>query len=292
MNTSSHIRLIVTAFSAGAMLGAYAAYAAITWHRYGRIAPAGGDERDDLLDRFMPTYDIVERHRIGVAAAAGVTLAAAREQDLFESPLVRGIFRAREIVLGTVPDRRPRPRGLIATVQALGWGILAEAPGRELVVGAVTRPWEPNVTFRALPPEEFAAFSQPGFVKIAWTLRADPGDGETSIFRTETRAIATDATARTRFRRYWALTSCGIVLIRRLLLRPLKREAERRALKASVARDVPRAGTSGDWPRGWWPRPSTTGTEPSCAERRLGHSHPANAKDAASDSAGDASGRT
>jgi hypothetical protein len=121
----------------------------------------------------------------------------------------------------------------MAAVQALGWGILAEVPDRELVVGAVTRPWEADVTFHALPPDEFATFSKPGVVKIAWTLRADPVDGETSIFRTETRAMATDATARARFRRYWAFASPGIALIRRLSLRPLKREAERRASRSA-----------------------------------------------------------
>jgi hypothetical protein len=88
------------------------------------------------------------------------------------------------------------------------------------------------VTFRALPSSEFAAFSEPGFVKIAWTLRADPVDDDASIFRTETRAVATDATARARFRRYWAFASPGIALIRRLSLRPLKRDAERRVRMA------------------------------------------------------------
>jgi hypothetical protein len=164
-----------------------------------------------------------------VAAPAAVTLIAAREQDLFKLPLVRTIFRTREVVLGAKPSDRPQPPGLLAAVQALGWGVLADVPGREVVVGAVTRPWEANVTFQALAPDEFAAFSAPGFVKIAWTLRADPVDGEASIFRTETRAIATDAIARARFRRYWAFASPGIALIRHLSLRPLQREAERRA---------------------------------------------------------------
>jgi hypothetical protein len=187
----------------------------------------GGD--DALLDRFVPDYDVVERHDIRVAAPAGMTLAAACEQDLFHLPLVHAIFRAREIILRARPDGTPRPRGLLAAALSLGWGILAEVPGREIVVGAVTQPWEPNPTFRALPPEAFAAFAEPGFVKIAWTLRADPLDGSASIFRTETRAIATDATARARFRRYWAFASPGLALIRRLSVRPMKREAERRA---------------------------------------------------------------
>lgn len=244
MNTNSRIRLVtdVVATGAGVALGAYGAYAAVTWYRYGRILQVDRDERDGLLDRLIPAYEVVERHHIRVAAPAAVTLAAACEQDLLELPLVRAIFKAREIVLCATPDGRPQPRGLLATVQALGWGILAEAPDRELVVGAVTKPWEPNVTFHALAPEEFATFSQQGFVKIAWTLRADPVDDETSIFRTETRAIATDPSARARFRRYWAFASPGIALIRRLSLRPLKREAERRAQTAERGRRTSSAG--------------------------------------------------
>jgi hypothetical protein len=177
----------------------------------------------------MPTYDVVERHRVRIEAPTDVTLAAAREQDLLRLPLVRMIFKAREVALGATADDRPQPRGLLAATLALGWGVLAEVPGREVVVGAVTRPWEAKVTFRALSPGDFAAFSEPGFAKIAWTLRADPIDAEASIFRTETRAVATDATARARFRRYWAFASPGIGLIRRLSLQPLKRDAQRRS---------------------------------------------------------------
>jgi len=210
------------------LAGAYGTYAAVAWLRYGRLPQSPSRDHDELLDQFMPTYDVVERHHVHIEAPADVTLAAAREQDLLRLPPVRMIFKARELALRATPGDRPQPRGLLAATLALGWGVLAEVPGREVVVGAVTRPWEANVTFRSLPPGDFAAFSEPGFVKIAWTLRADPVDGETSVFRTETRAVATDATARARFRRYWAFASPGIVLIRRLSLQPLKRDAERR----------------------------------------------------------------
>jgi hypothetical protein len=228
----STIRLVAAAAAAG--FGAYLATAGAAWYRYGRTTPVDPRGRDELLDRFMPCYEVVERHQISVAAPPAVTLAAAQEQDLLALPLVRAIFRTRELVLGATPDDRPQPHGLLAAVQSLGWGILAEVAGREIVIGAVTRPWEPNVTFHALPPEQFASFAQPGFVKIAWTLRADPAADGTTVFRTETRAVATDATARRRFRRYWAFASPGIALIRRLSLRPLRREAERRCLHATA----------------------------------------------------------
>jgi hypothetical protein len=110
-------------------------------------------------------------------------------------------------------------------------------------MGAVTQPWKANVVFRALPPDEFAAFNAAGYVKIVWTLRADPVDAAHSIFRTEARAIATDA-ARRNFRRYWSLLSPGIIVIRWMSLGPLKADAERRA------RGECRSGTA-PGARGW-----------------------------------------
>ena len=104
----------------------------------------------------------------------------------------------------------------------MGWRILGETSDREIVVGAVTTPWEANVTFRSLDAEEFAAFNDPGYVKIVWSLRADPLGSDRSIFRTETRAVATDRDAGARFHPYWAFASAGIWLIRRASLGPLK----------------------------------------------------------------------
>ena len=149
--------------------------------------------------------------------------------DLNESWVVRAIFRAREVVLGAEPDTLTRPRGIVALTTSIGWGVLAEEPGRELVMGAVTQPWNANVVFRALPPDEFAAFNAPDYVKILWTLRSDGVNAGQSIFRTETRAVATDAQARTKFRRYWSFLSPGIIIIRWMTLGPLKANAERRA---------------------------------------------------------------
>jgi hypothetical protein len=107
--------------------------------------------------------------------------------------------------------------------------VLASVPGREVVVGAVTRPWEANVVFRALPGDRFAAFDEPDYVKIAWTLRADALGLTHSTFRTETRAVATDRTAAIKFRRYWSFLSPGIIAIRWVALQQVRAEAERRA---------------------------------------------------------------
>jgi hypothetical protein len=216
--------------------GAYAAYAGVAWSRYGHgPAPAAPRDRDELLDRFMPRYDVAQRHQIRVAASPAETVGAAWRTDLLESPVVRGIIRAREVILGAGPAARRAPQGFLAEMQALGWGILTEVPGREVVVGAVTQPWKAAVVFRALPPEEFAAFAEPGYVKIAWTLRVDPIGATHSVFRTETRVAATDSSARATFRLYWSAFSPGMALIRLVLLRQVKRDAERSERNADAA---------------------------------------------------------
>jgi hypothetical protein len=228
--TSPRTRSVLRWLAVGAAstAAAYGVYAATTWVRYGRPSRPTLDNQDPLLDTFMPVYEIVERHQIDVKAPAAVTFAAACEADLTRSRVVRAVFKGREVMLGTDADSAERPRGLLALTTSLGWRRLAEKPGREIVMGAVTQPWEANVRFRGLPPEEFTAFNEPGYVKIAWTLRADDVNGTESIFRTETRAVATDAAARAKFRRYWSLLSPGIIIIRWMMLAPVKADAERR----------------------------------------------------------------
>ncbi len=219
------------AFGTGVAAGAYGAYVGITWLRYGRPRSAKPQEADELLDGFMPEYEISERHHINVDAPAEMTFAAACDMDLLDSRTVRAIIKSRELLLGAHPEENRLPRGLLAQTEALGWRVLTRIPGREIVMGAVTQPWKGNVRFEGVAPDQFAKFHEPDYVKIAWTLRADPAGAEKSVFRTETRVVCTDATARVKFRRYWSFLSPGIILIRRLSLGPLKKVAEYRARK-------------------------------------------------------------
>jgi len=203
---------------------ASAGYVAVTWYRYGRSKPtAGSDER---LDRFMPAYEVGERHETRVKAPADVTFAAARALELGRSPVIRAIFRGREVLMGSTATGAAPPRPFLEEVLSLGWRVLAEEPNRELVVGAVTQPWLADVVFRGIAPEEFAGFDEPGYVKIAWAFVVSPLGPDESVFRTETRVAATDPTSRRKFRRYWAVLSPGILLIRRETLRLVKQASE------------------------------------------------------------------
>jgi hypothetical protein len=208
-------------------------YVAKEWRNYGRRAGEG--LTDGLIDRVMPMYEVTERHETRVAAPATTTFATACELDFRGSPLVRALFRVRRLVLEGEDTERPALRISLPELQEMGWRIVAEDPGRELVLGAITQPWVADPRFRGAPAEEFMTFAEPGYVKLAWTLAAEPAGVDTSVFRTETRVMTTDDEAHRRFRRYWVTFAPGIRLVRRALLRAVRTEAERRYRAATGA---------------------------------------------------------
>ena len=207
----------------------YAALVADAWLRYGRVRSTDALGADALLDRFMPAFEVVERHRIRVRARAEITFLTAYGLNLQDLRIVRVLFRLRAWLLGAGPQREPARIGLVAQMKAVGWAVLEEVPDREIVMGAVAQPWMAEVVFLPVAPDEFASFNDPGFVKIAWTLRAERAGDTASYFLTETRAIATDASARRHFRWYWARFSIGVRAIRWLMLWTVKSTAQRRA---------------------------------------------------------------
>jgi hypothetical protein len=125
------------------------------------------------------------------------------------------------------PGRQRTAQGILAETLALGWGLL-HRDDRMVVVGARCQPWQGDVVFTAIPAERFAGFNEPEQVKIVWTLEVEAiGAGQTR-FSHETRAVATDDTARRRFLAYWRWARFGIVAIRYLMLPAVRRDAEAR----------------------------------------------------------------
>ena len=221
---------LVRGLAAGASAAAIGYAGLIAWHRsrYGKVNHVAKPDTGHLLDRFVPNPEVMERHHIEIDAPAATTFATAREMRLLDSALVRALIKTREVVLGGTPDPRWHPAPLVPQMQSIGWVVLAERTDTEIVLGAVTMPWHADPAFRSIPPAEFLAFDEAGYVKIAWSLRVEPIDTCHCVFRTETRVCTTDSDARERFKRYWSFVAPGVELIRLALLRPLKREAERR----------------------------------------------------------------
>lgn len=217
--------LSATGAAAGVIAAGWVAYAGLTWLNFGKHRDT---ERSAGLDAAMPQYDVTERNEIVVQAAPAAVFAAMRRFSLFQSPLIASIMKARATLLGAKRRREPALEGFVNEMKAFGWSVLDEVPGRRIVLGCATRPWEADVTFRYVNDEAWHTFAERDYVKIAVSIEALPSEGDTvTLLRTTTRAYCTDDEARTKFRLYWTLFSPGIWLIRWEGLRMIRDYAER-----------------------------------------------------------------
>src|SRR5438093_13784893 len=125
------------------------------------------------LDRFIANPEIKERLETTVRAPRQVDMDVATLFDMHSLRAVKTIFWLRERLMRAPPSGRLRPQGILEETKSLGWGVLAEQPGRFMVCGAACRPWLADVTFSAIAPDEFLKYAEPDQVKIAWTLEAE-----------------------------------------------------------------------------------------------------------------------
>ncbi len=195
-----------------------------------------------LIDEFLPLFDetIVE-HGV-IDAPPEVVYRTVREMDFLSihSPLMDAAMFVRMLPdrigrwIRREPPTPPPPAMRLADFfeesvdPALleGWVPLGEAPPRELVFGAVGKVWQPQIEWKRVPPDEFAAFAEAGFAKIAagFSMRSY-GEGRT-LLSYEARTAGTDEESRSRFGRYWWLVRLFVGVVLRAALRTAKDLAE------------------------------------------------------------------
>ena len=192
------------------------------------------------LDEVVPVWQFEERHETRIHASPAAVEAAIRAVTAREIALFRILtwLRSPRLPGTNTPESLlapPADEPILAVALRSGFQLVAEEPGRELVLGAVVLA---PASLRALPaaelerlrseftPEKFRALSDPGFAKAAMSFRwTDEGNGWTRL-TTETRIFATDAHAKRRFAAYWRLIYPGSSLIRHTWLAAIRRRAE------------------------------------------------------------------
>jgi hypothetical protein len=157
------------------------------------------------IDAVLPDPQWRTRHTQRVDAPPAEALAAARAVTLDEMPLAMVLLAIRAMTL-----KRPPPTPFV--------DLLERRVGMQRVGdgawGAVLRPWRGEKR----RVDDFAAFAEPGWVKVAMTLDAT-GDGAGARLVTETGIAATSDDARRAFGRYWLVVRAGSGLVRRSWLR-------------------------------------------------------------------------
>jgi hypothetical protein len=181
-----------------------------------------------LIDGFLPTYDVIEHHETTVDASVDVTYRAVREFDFARSPIVLALLTLRGLPHLFTGAVKPSRRLGLDEIMRTGFVLLTEEPGREIVLGVVGRFWQLSSGIHRIEPGEFTGFDAPGYAKAAWNFVVSERAGGGSTVVTETRVAGTDADARRKFTRYWTLVGPFSALIRRMLLRGIKRDAESR----------------------------------------------------------------
>jgi hypothetical protein len=184
-----------------------------------------------LIDQFLPRYDLAIVHAEVLRAPPDACYRVTRSVDLLRAPIIRALLDLR-----TVPQRvKDRLSGrhaaagrsmpsfrLVDMVRPpINWRLLGEESGVEMVLGQIGRPWQPTEMGSGpeIAPTEFAAFDEPGFAKIALSLRVQPYGAEASILTLETRVAVTDPVSLKRFQRYWAVIGPFSHLVRWIALR-------------------------------------------------------------------------
>jgi len=224
MTQRSHQSIwFLLSISGGILACGYAAYAGMEWLKFGQGRRRRRNCSSDVyLETLIPTYDIKERFESEISAPAEKVFIAACNLDLLQSSSIQAIFKIREWALGSHGTHDQDSLGLVARARQWGWEAMVEKPGHEIVFGAATQPWVARPVFRGLTAQAFSKFTEPDYVKIAWTLCVDPIQTERSLLITETRALATNRAAFRKFRFYWALVAPGTALIRLIALRHIK----------------------------------------------------------------------
>ncbi len=188
-----------------------------------------------LLDRFVDVADAEVSAQCIVEAPAGVTYEAARTQDLLEvrTPLLNASFWVRGLPAKVLHRPEPEPPAKLTLEGDLdlpGWMLLDASPGREIVFGAVGVFWTPTIRWNLdVEPEDFAAFAEPGWGKIACNYSTIPYGDHRTLLTYECRTLTTDPDSRQRFNRYWWLIRPFVRHIMNATVRTIAGHAEAQA---------------------------------------------------------------
>ncbi|WP_306060765.1 hypothetical protein [Natronococcus wangiae] len=173
--------------------------------------PPTGTGSSMLIDRHLPEYDVTTIRHAVVEADPETTYEAILTADLLDTgPIVRalGALRNAPTVIarrirgnsGAPPPDRMR---FIDVPETDEWMLLDETYGEEFVFGAIGKFWRPAIEWRQVASDEFSAFDEPGYAKLAIGLSVRPYGEDWTLLSYEARTATTDDRARRNFRRYW-----------------------------------------------------------------------------------------
>jgi len=183
-----------------------------------------------LIDSFAPEFDATEVHRIAINASRQTVYEALWTADLGGSPVIKLLMLMRSMPGLLAQRHQSLPRNQKVTLHTLtnsGFGLLAERASDEVVLGITGRFWRPTGNLSTFKRSDFDHPVPAGFARGVWNFSLGEGlDGQT-ILQTETRVICGDSASRRKFLAYWFVVRPFSGLIRLIILRNVRRAAEK-----------------------------------------------------------------
>ncbi|HMC36666.1 MAG TPA: ABC transporter ATP-binding protein, partial [Actinomycetota bacterium] len=186
------------------------------------VSQAIGDRTAVLLDRIMPEYQFCDTQALLAETHATRVYAALASTTPAELRMLKVLMGLRASPEKSVERQRGLSgiEPLFERFKRAGFLVLGVERNRELVVGTVCQPWRflgDTIVAPVQTMEDFVAFCQPGFAKMATSFRledaARPHQG--LHLSVETRVWIADQGTRRRFSAYW------------LVMRPTSRRIRR-----------------------------------------------------------------
>src|SRR6266404_2331751 len=111
-----------------------------------------------LIDDVLPRYQMSEYHELAVSAPSARTYDAIWKADLGSSLVIKTLLALRSIPAALSAPRSfrlPTRRLTLREVLRHGFCLVAEHPGREVVIGVVGRFWRPTGNIAPSRPDDF-----------------------------------------------------------------------------------------------------------------------------------------
>lgn len=109
-----------------------------------------------LIDQFLRESHFEEIHTIDMASTPKDVYRTIKQLDFRQSKIIHFLFWLRGI-----PEAALKLQGFLD----IGFILLAEKVGDEIVLAEVSRPWKANGDIQELNADRFCSFNESGFVK-------------------------------------------------------------------------------------------------------------------------------
>jgi len=182
-----------------------------------------------LIDDVLPTYQVAEHHELLVPIPPARAYAAIWEADLAGSLIVKALLALRTVpALLSAPTSFRFPASPVTLREILrhGFHLLAEEPGREVVLGVAGRFWQLTGNVAPTDPADFRKPLPPGMARAAWNFVVSERGRDSSLLATETRVFCADDASLRSFRRYRLVVGPLSGLIRSRMLRSIRAVAQ------------------------------------------------------------------